>query len=142
MVVLIALFVSTNVFSDYALPVRGDIIKKFSDRHTGLTFDSRPNKNVRVIRDGNVIYASDAMKTYGKMVIVRHPLGFYSSYTQNRELKVKAGDKVKKGQIISITGSTPFYFELKKFEKPVDPSKYINVVRWKDSEQVVNPYYE
>jgi lipoprotein NlpD len=65
------------------------------------------------------------MKSYGKMIIIKHPLGFYSTYTQNQSLKVKHGDKIKKGQVIALTGKGDFYFEMKKFETPINPLKYL-----------------
>jgi lipoprotein NlpD len=65
------------------------------------------------------------MKSYGKMIIIKHPLGFYSTYTQNQSLKVKNGDKIKKGQVIALTGKGDFYFEMKKFETPINPLKYL-----------------
>ncbi len=59
------------------------------------------------------------------MIIIKHPLGFYSTYTQNQSLKVKDGDNVTKGQVIALTSNNDFYFEMKKFETPINPLKYL-----------------
>ena len=90
-----------------------------------LLFNTKPGQEVRAIRDGIITYSGNKMKSFGKMLIIKHPLGFYSSYTQNQSLKVERGDQVKKGQIIALTGINDFYFEMKKFKTPINPLKYL-----------------
>ena len=107
------------------IPVTGKVVKTFSKKHQGLTFNTKLGQTVRAIRDGTVVYSGDKMKSHGKMIIIKHPLGFYSSYTQNQSLKVKSGDEVKRGQVIALTGTDNFYFEMKKFETPINPLKYL-----------------
>ncbi|SMM98104.1 Lipoprotein NlpD [uncultured Candidatus Thioglobus sp.] len=108
-----------------SIPVAGKIIQKFSKKHQGLTFDTKPNQAVRSIRDGLVVYSSDKIKNHGNMVIIKHPFGFRSAYLYNQTLKVQAGDKVKQGQIIAITGKRNFYFEMKKFKSLINPINYL-----------------
>jgi lipoprotein NlpD len=114
----------TNTWS---IPVESNISQTFStkNKHLGLTFDTKTGQNVRAIRDGEVVYVGNKMKSHGKMIIIRHPFGFYSSYTQNKDLIVENGDSVTKGQIIAITSKVPFYFEMKKFKQPINPLKYL-----------------
>ncbi|MDC9715158.1 MAG: M23 family metallopeptidase [Gammaproteobacteria bacterium] len=107
------------------IPVTGEIINSFSKKHQGLTFNTSSGQVVRAIRDGVVVYSGNKMKSHGKMIIIKHPLGFYSSYTQNQTLKVVSGDKVKKGQVVALTGKNNFYFEMKKFETPINPLNYL-----------------
>jgi len=59
------------------------------------------------------------------MIVIRHPLGFYSTYTQSQSLRVSVGDKIKKNQVIASTNSHPFYFEMKKFKQTINPLKYL-----------------
>jgi lipoprotein NlpD len=40
-------------------------------------------------------------------------------------LLVSEGDEIEKGQVIAITGNKPFYFEMKKYEEPINPLKYL-----------------
>ena len=81
--------------------------------------------------DGVCIYAGDDMKTYGKLVVIRHADGYVTAYADNSELDVKEGDPVKRGQIIAKAGasgeagSPMLHFELRKDGKPVDPTKYM-----------------
>ncbi len=116
---------SKTSVSTWIIPVNAKIIKTFSKNHQGLTFDTKPGQKVRAIRDGKVVYVGDKMKSHGKMIIIRHPLGFYSTYTQNKHLLVSSGDDITKGQLISSTGDTPFYFEMEKFKQPINPLKYL-----------------
>jgi len=108
-----------------ALPVAGTVIETFSKKHQGITISTRAGQAVRAIRKGVVVYSGNKMKNHNKIIIIKHPLGFYSSYTRNQMLTVQNGDTIKKGQIIALTGEDNFYFEMKKFETPIDPLKYL-----------------
>lgn len=111
--------------ADKKIPVQAEIIKKFSKKHLGITFNTKIGQSVRAFDGGVVVYSGNKMKSHGEMIIIKHPLGFYSSYIHNKTRKVFEGDNVKKGQEIAITGKNPFYFELKKFSSPIDPIPYL-----------------
>ena len=117
----------TNIKKNWSLPVDSPIKKNYSenDGHYGLTFDNAVGQEVRSVRKGEVVYSGDRMATYGKMIIIKHAYGFYSIYNQNQELLVSEGDTIEKGQLIAITGDKPFYFEMKKYEDPINPLKYL-----------------
>ena len=117
----------TNVKKNWSLPVDSPIQKKYSEKdgHYGLTFDNTPGQEVRSVRKGEVVYSGDRMASYGKMIIIKHAYGFYSIYNQNQELLVSEGDAIEKGELIAITGDKPFYFEMKKYEEPINPLKYL-----------------
>ena len=109
-------------------PVEAEILKNFSeqDKHLGITFDTQANQNVYAIRAGTVVYSGDKLKSLGKMIIIKHAFGFYSTYTQNKEYFVREGDRVEKGELIAKTGTKPFYFEMKKYSDAINPLKYLN----------------
>ncbi len=111
----------------WSLPVAANILKKFSieDNHPGLTYDNVLGQDVRAVRKGEVVYSGDKMTSYGKMIIIKHAYGFYSVYNQNQEIYVSDGDSIEKGQVIAVTGNKPFYFEMKKYEEPINPLKYL-----------------
>ena len=112
---------------NWSLPVDAEILKKFSleNNHPGLTYDNLLGQDVRAVRKGEVVYSGDKMTSYGKMIIIKHAYGFYSIYNQNQEIYVSEGDSIEKGQVIAITGNKPFYFEMKKYEEPINPLKYL-----------------
>ena len=116
-----------NVKKNWSLPVESSILKNYSeqDGHFGLTFDNIAGQEVRAVRKGEVVYSGDRMTSYGKMIIIKHSYGFYSIYNQNQELLVSEGDIIEKGQLIALTGDKAFYFEMKKYEEPINPLKYL-----------------
>ena len=79
---------------------------------------------------GVVIYAG---KRYGlgNVVELSHGNGFTTLYAHNNKLLVKLGDKVKKGQIIALMGSTGrstgyhVHLEIMKDGRPVNPMKFV-----------------
>ncbi len=117
----------STIDSTWSIPVDSEILKEYSpeDQHLGITFATSPGQEVRSIRDGTVVYSGSKMKSYGKMIIIKHSFGFYSSYTQNQVLHTHEGDQVKKGQVIALTGNQPFYFEMKKYSDTINPLKYL-----------------
>ena len=117
----------SNVKKNWSLPVDSPIQKNYSEKdgHYGLTFDNAPGQEVRSVRKGEVVYSGDRMASYGKMIIIKHAYGFYSIYNQNQKLLVSEGDTIEKGELIAITGDKPFYFEMKKYEEPINPLKYL-----------------
>ena len=117
----------TIIKKNWSLPVESPILKNYSeqDGHYGLTFDNISGQEVRAVRKGEVVYSGDRMASYGKMIILKHAYGFYSIYNQNQELLVSEGDTIEKGELIAITGDKPFYFEMKKYEEPINPLKYL-----------------
>ena len=112
---------------NWTLPVDSSILKNYSEKnnHLGLTYNNTAGQNVRAVRKGEVVYSGDKMTSYGKMIIIKHAFGFYSIYNQNQDLLVSEGDVIEKGQVIAITGNKPFYFEMKKYEEPINPLKYL-----------------
>ena len=112
---------------NWSLPVDSEILKNFSIEynHLGLTYDNVLGQDVRAVRKGEVVYSGDKMTSYGKMIIIKHAYGFYSIYNQNQEIYVSEGDSIEKGQVIAVTGNKPFYFEMKKYEEPINPLKYL-----------------
>ena len=117
----------SKVKKNWSLPVDSPIQKNYSEKdgHYGLTFNNAPGQEVRSVRKGEVVYSGDRMASYGKMIIIKHAYGFYSIYNQNQELLVIEGDSIEKGELIAITGDKPFYFEMKKYEEPINPLKYL-----------------
>ncbi len=106
-------------------PVEAEVLEYFSKTHPGLTFNTHPGQQVIATSNGIVVYSGNKMKALGKIIIIKHPLGFYSTYAHNETLKVQNDNKVKKGQIIATTGADNFYFAMKKFETPINPLEYL-----------------
>ena len=123
--------------SGFRWPVRGRIISGFGkkpngERNDGIDLAVPEGTDVKAAESGVVIYAGNELKSYGNLVLVKHENGWVSAYAHNKELLVKRGDKVQRGQVISKAGrsggvDTPqVHFELRKGATPVDPMKYLS----------------
>ena len=114
--------------TSWLIPIEAEVAKKYSKKSRGMTFSSIPGQRINAIRDGEVTFTGNQMKSLGGVVIIKHSLGFYSTYTQMKNIEVSLGEKVTTGQLIGLTSNKPFYFEMKKFDQHIDPMAYIKRV--------------
>jgi murein DD-endopeptidase MepM/ murein hydrolase activator NlpD len=73
--------------------------------HPGLDIANSQGTPVRCTADG-IVRIADWKSGYGKLVVVQHAYGFSTRYAHNSRLLVKAGDRVQRGQVISLMGTT------------------------------------
>lgn len=114
-------------------PTKGVISSSFnlSERQYGINIITSPNESVVSVLAGTVVYAAFTFD-FGWVIQVQHEDNYLSIYKNNTRLLKKAGDKVKAGEGIAVTGEkaesktgTQFYFELWKQGKPVNPEDVI-----------------
>lgn len=114
-----------------AWPARGPLLGRFDDtRNKGIDIGGAPGEPVRAAASGRVVYAGNGLRGYGNLVIVKSDATFLTAYAHNRDLKVKEGDSVSKGQEIAEMGNTDadrvmLHFEVRRDGKPVDPLRYL-----------------
>jgi len=118
------------------LPLEGKIIKSFSaesDRekkeHSGIDISARIGTEIRVTADG-VIDSVGQDKRYGNLVIINHENGYKTYYSSCSKIYVKKGERVKRGDVIALSGKTGrptphLHYEIRKDGVPVDPGEYI-----------------
>lgn len=105
-------------------------ILKTKKLHTGLDISVPTGTPVHAANDGTVIYAG-YYGGYGYAVIIDHGGKLSTLYAHNSKLLVSEGDKVKRGQVISKSGSTGLstgphlHFEVRKNGSPIDPNDYL-----------------
>jgi len=98
--------------------------------HNGLDIANNLGTPIRATADGVVRIAS-WQGGYGRLIVIDHPRGFKTFYGHNSQLLVKAGDTVKRGQIISYMGtsghSTGFHLHYEVWQNghPVNPMKFV-----------------
>lgn len=85
---------------------------------------------VRSIAPGRVAFAG-AMPGYEKVVIIDHGARSYSLYGRLESFTVRVGDMISGGSGIGTFSQTeirskkPFYFEIRKNGKPIDPTSLV-----------------
>jgi murein DD-endopeptidase MepM/ murein hydrolase activator NlpD len=98
--------------------------------HHGTDFGARRGTPLLAVNDGKVIFAG-WMGGYGKVVKIKHAGGYISLYAHQSRIRVKRGQRVKKGQIIGYVGSTGrstgphLHFGLMKNGRWIDPMKVL-----------------
>ena len=76
-----------------------------SDIHSGVDYAVGSGTPVVAMADGTVVIAEDLFFT-GKAVFFDHGNGLVGMYFHLSEIRVQAGQDVKKGEILGLTGST------------------------------------
>lgn len=111
----------------------GQRISPFTGRqqqHTGIDVASPMETPIVATADGVVTF-SGHLAGYGRAVVITHGFDLKSFYGHNKENKVKKGDRVKRGQVIALVGSTGYstgshvHYEVLVKDKPVNPLNYV-----------------
>jgi lipoprotein NlpD len=116
---------------EWGRPAQGKLIAGFSEAsNKGLDIAGKPGDPVIASAPGRVVYSGSGLRGYGKLVIIKHNKTYLSAYAHNRDILVKEGQSVIKGQKIAEIGNTDsdvpkLHFEIRKLGKPVDPAKYL-----------------
>lgn len=113
-------------------PATGKIVAGFSESANlkGIDIAGKAGQPVVASAAGKVVYAGTGLRGYGKLIIVKHNSTFLSAYAHNKEIEVKEGQQVTKGQKIAEMGDTDadqvmLHFEIRRLGKPVDPAKLL-----------------
>ena len=117
---------------EWAWPTSGKVIAGFSESANlkGIDIGGKAGQPVLASAAGRVVYAGAGLRGYGKLVIVKHNNTYLSAYAHNREIMVKEGQQVSKGQKIGEMGDTDadqvkLHFEIRRLGKPIDPAKFL-----------------
>jgi murein DD-endopeptidase MepM/ murein hydrolase activator NlpD len=127
---------ATEATPGFRWPVRGRIIAGFGPKPNGQQNDGidvavPENTPIKAAEDGVVAYAGSELKGYGNLVLVRHPNGYVTAYAHAKELLVKRGDPIKRGDVIAKSGQSgnvdapQLHFEVRKGSAPVDPMQFL-----------------
>ena len=94
--------------------------------HEGMDFVGDHGDIIAAAGDG-VITLAGYNGGYGNTVTIEHGYGYETLYAHMSEVKVKVGDRIKRGQIIGHIGSTGrssgphLHYSLYKHDKAIDP---------------------
>jgi lipoprotein NlpD len=117
---------------EWVWPTKGKVVGTFSETANlkGIDIAGAAGQPVLASASGTVVYAGTGLRGYGKLIIVKHNKTYLSAYAHNREILVKEGQEVTKGQKIAEMGNTDatevkLHFEIRRLGKPMDPARYL-----------------
>ena len=121
-------------------PTRGYISSGFRKRtdpftgkwvmHWGMDIATQPGNPIYATADG-IVLSTTSDKLGGETVRISHNFGYQTIYCHLSIFKVKAGQKVRRGDVIGLVGSSGrargphVHYEVRINNKPVNPRRYI-----------------
>lgn len=99
--------------------------------HFGVDIANLAGTPIYASADGEVVLTGYDPE-YGKLIKIRHSNGYETRYGHLHSFKAAVGDKVYKGQIIALMGSTGMstgphlHYEVLKNGSKVNPTAYLN----------------
>jgi murein DD-endopeptidase MepM/ murein hydrolase activator NlpD len=122
-------------------PVRGWVTSPFGNRtspfsgivkfHEGIDIAAQTGMPIMAPADGVVVKAGFSTG-YGNMVEISHGYGIKTVFAHNSRLNVKAGQRIKRGDVICYVGDSGsstgphLHYEVRLNGLPVNPTKYMN----------------
>jgi len=122
------------------MPVRGWVTSAFRRRndpftgnavwHRGLDISTGMGTPVLAPADGVVTYIGRKVD-FGNIMSLDHGYGYLTRYGHNSKILVRAGQQVRRGQVIAFVGSTGkstgphLHYEVLRNGVPVNPQDYI-----------------
>ncbi|HAI83580.1 MAG TPA: peptidase M23 [Chitinophagaceae bacterium] len=106
---------------------RIDPVYKVTKFHAGLDFTAPQGTPIYATADGRVKEAGYNSSGYGNHVVINHGYGYETLYGHMVRIKARAGQTIKRGEVIGYVGSTGkstgphCHYEVHKNGKPVDP---------------------
>jgi len=111
---------------------RSDPFTKARKMHYGMDFTAPNGTPIYATGDGTITRADNNSSGYGKHIRLEHGYGYQSLYAHLSQYNVRAGQKVKRGDLIGFVGSTG------RSEAP-----HLHYEVWKDNDRInpLNFYY-
>ncbi len=98
--------------------------------HAGVDLTAPTGTNIYAPGDGVVIRADAGSRGYGNHVRINHGYGYITVYGHLSKINVRVGQKVKRGDVIGLVGSTGLstsphlHYEVRINNKPVNPLNF------------------
>ncbi|AFJ45992.1 lipoprotein NlpD precursor [Shimwellia blattae DSM 4481 = NBRC 105725] len=120
--------------SAWRWPTEGKVIDNFSASeggNKGIDIAGSKGQAIVATASGRVVYAGNALRGYGNLIIIKHNDDYLSAYAHNETMLVREQQEVKAGQKIATMGSTGtsstrLHFEIRYKGKSVNPLQYLS----------------
>ncbi len=119
----------------FAWPVKGRVVNRFGVQGgtslDGIDIIARKGASVKAADGGEVVHATNDMRVFGNIIILKHKGDYYTLYAHNDKNLVKTGDRVKKGEKIAMVGNSggadryKLHFELRDGRDVKDPLLFL-----------------
>lgn len=124
---------TSSPISSWRWPTDGKVIENFSGAeggNKGIDIAGSNGQAIVATADGRVVYAGNALRGYGNLIIIKHNDDYLSAYAHNDTMLVREQQEVKAGQKIATMGSTGtsstrLHFEIRYKGKSVNPLQYL-----------------
>jgi lipoprotein NlpD len=119
--------------STWRWPTDGKVIENFSATeggNKGIDIAGSKGQAVVATASGRVVYAGNALRGYGNLIIIKHNDDYLSAYAHNDTMLVREQQEITAGQKIATMGSTGtsstrLHFEIRYKGKSVNPLRYL-----------------
>lgn len=119
--------------STWRWPTEGKVIENFSATeggNKGIDIAGSKGQAVVATASGRVVYAGNALRGYGNLIIIKHNDDYLSAYAHNDTMLVREQQEITAGQKIATMGSTGtsstrLHFEIRYKGKSVNPLRYL-----------------
>ena len=109
---------------------RNDPFTKIRKMHWGMDFTAKTGTPIFATGDGVVLKADNSLSGYGNHIEIDHGYGYITLYAHLSKYNVRAGKRVKRGDIIGYVGSTGrseaphLHYEVIKNGEKVNPINF------------------
>jgi lipoprotein NlpD len=114
-------------------PTNEKVSRGFSAKeqgNKGLDFSGKLGLPILAAADGKVVYTGNALRGFGKLVIIKHSEAYLTAYAHNDKMLVKEQQWVTAGQNIATMGRSgtdkvKLHFEVRFKGKSINPLRYL-----------------
>jgi len=109
---------------------RTDPFTKARKMHKGMDFTAKQGTPIFATGDGVIAKADNTASGYGNHIVIRHGYGYETLYGHLSKYNCRAGQRIKRGDIIGYVGSTGrseaphLHYEVHKDGKVVNPLNF------------------
>ncbi len=122
-----------NKVSKWIWPTKGRVISKYSavkQGNKGIDIVGLKGSDIVASAAGKVVYAGNALRGYGNLIIIKHNDDYLSAYAHNETIFVKEKQRITQGQLIAKMGNSEsnrvqLHFEIRFRGKSVNPVSYL-----------------